>query len=355
MSSEEYFRRLWQGEQTGVLDRLLLALLTFLSLPYALALRLRALCYRTGVFRSYSLNKPVISVGNITVGGTGKTPTVIMLAKLLMSRGKRVAVLSRGYGGEAGGDIRIVSDGKTVFLSPAEAGDEPYLMAQSVPGLMVVVGANRWRAGLLATERLNPDIFIMDDGFQHMRLSRDLNILLLDCRSPFGNGRILPAGPLREPESAAKRADLLLFTRCLPGEGSPELQDIPSCRAFHHLRGALPFTGGDEEPFSALRGLTGVAFAGIADPGSFFEALREEGLRIAGTVPFPDHAAYGADEIAAVRRLRDDARADYVITTEKDAVKLGAFHEKLGRGYVALLEMRIEDPSPLQRFLEKLL
>ena len=183
---ERYFRALVEGGRKGKPDRLLLAFLTLLSVPYGFVLSLRAWAYRRGILPSHVLGRPVISVGNLTVGGTGKTPAVAMLAKYFISRGKRVAVLSRGYGGTLR-ETAVVSDGERLFHSPAEAGDEPYLLASTVHGLMVVVGVNRWQGGRLALERLAPDLFILDDGFQHLRLKRDLDILLLDSSRPFGN------------------------------------------------------------------------------------------------------------------------------------------------------------------------
>jgi tetraacyldisaccharide 4'-kinase len=208
---DHYFRDLWSGKRHGPADRLLLALLTILSFPYEQVVRLRAWAYRSGVLSSRRLPRPVISVGNLTVGGTGKTPAVAMLAKYFISRGKRAVVLSRGYGGTLRGGLGIVSDGTNLLLTPGEGGDEPYLLATTVSGLAVVVGADRYRAGLFAMERLAPDIFILDDGFQHLRLDRDLNILLLDNGQPFGNGKTLPAGLLREPRSAVQRRSRYLY------------------------------------------------------------------------------------------------------------------------------------------------
>ena len=235
---EGYFRELVEGQRRGWFDLSLLFLLTLLSFPYELLLRMRARAYEAGLFISHNLGRPVISVGNLTVGGTGKTPAVAMLAKYFIARGKRVVVLSRGYGGTLRGEA-IVSDGETLFLSVAEAGDEPYLLASTVPRLMAVVGANRFRAGKLAMEKLAPDIFILDDGFQHLRLKRTLDILLLDSRRPFGNGRTLPAGLLREPVSAAVRADIIIHTRCGGEEELAHFPGKPACRAFNHLIGVI--------------------------------------------------------------------------------------------------------------------
>ena len=355
MNGEDYFRGLWDGKRQSTADRLFFIFLLLLSFPYSVALRLRAFCYRTGIFCSHALDRPVISVGNLTVGGTGKTPTVIMLAKYLMAKGKRVAVLSRGYRSASEGAVRIVSDGVSVLLTPEEAGDEPYLMASTLPGLMVVTGADRYSAGLLAQERLNPDIFIMDDGYQHLRLRRDLNILLLDSARPLGNGRTLPAGQLREPETAINRAEVVIYTRCT-GSTTPLLApEIPSCRASHVLTGAVRQGSGELLPLNSLSGMRCLAFAGIADPAGFFDSLEREGLMIVATLAFPDHAGYGEEEIAALCRLRDASRSAYLVTTEKDAVKLAPWLSQLGDVYAVRLEIRLADMTPLEKALEKVL
>lgn len=351
---ERYYRELAGGLRRGVLDRVVLVLLAPASLVYALVLWLRACAFVAGVFPTHRLPVPIVSVGNLTVGGTGKTPTVALLAERFIARGKRVAVLSRGYGSSAAGQVRIVADGDKVLLSPAEAGDEPYLLASSVPGLVVIIGADRYQAGLLAVERFNPDLVILDDGFQHIRLGRDLNILLLDCTHPFGNGFTLPGGLLREPKGAAMRADLVIYTRCGSIEATDAFLGKPSCRAVHNLAGVVPLSGGPRKPFATLKG-RGAAFAGIADPVSFFSALRAEGLDLAATLPFPDHCRYGKRELEAICRLKETCGADYLITTGKDATKLAPHLDRLSRAYVAVLEMRFLDTGPLDAALEKLL
>ena len=183
----------------------------------------------------------MVSIGNITVGGTGKTPVTAYIARFLLAQGYRVAVLSRGYGGSLEGQTCVVSDGLTIMLSAVECGDEPYLLASTVPGLMVVIGTDRYAAGQLAIEQLAPDIFLLDDGFQHLRLHRDLNILLQDFSRPFGNGLTLPAGILREPSSAASRADLVIFTRAPKGATIPvDTGAVPSCMLQPHHRRSAP-------------------------------------------------------------------------------------------------------------------
>ncbi|HEY5512331.1 MAG TPA: tetraacyldisaccharide 4'-kinase [Geomonas sp.] len=355
LPSEQYFRELVDGKRHGVPDRLLLASLRALAPVYALLLRLRAAAYRHGVLPSHRLPVPVISVGNLVLGGTGKTPMVAWLAGYLVARGKRVAVLSRGYGGSAEGEPRIVSDGSRMLLTPEQSGDEPFLLAQKVPGLMVVTGADRYRAGLLALRELKPDICILDDGFQHLRLRRDLDILLLDAARPFANGRTLPAGFLRESVAAAARADLVVYTRCSPGVRPDLFTGKPSCRTSHQLAGMVPLGGGERAGFELAKGARVTAFSGIADPGAFFDLLEEQGVRLTATLAFADHASYGEPEIAAICRLRDASRSTLLITTEKDAVKLAPFVQRIGPCFAVILELGCDDSAPLQAALEKLL
>ena len=351
-----YFKELVSGGRRRVRDRVLLAVLRLFSHPYALVLRLRALGYRFGVLRSYRLPCPVISVGNLTMGGTGKTPTVAWIAGYLMGRGRRVAVLSRGYGGSAQGALRVVSDGKSVLLSPGEAGDEPCLLAGKLPGLMVVIGADRYRAGLHALEKLKPDLVLLDDGFQHLRLQRDLNILLLDATRPFDGGLTLPAGFLRESAGAAGRADLVVYTRCPEGAPGPDLfPGKPSCWTKHRFSGIVPLAGGELAGFAAAKEGRVLAFSGIADPESFFSGLEGVGVRPVTTISFPDHTPYGEAEIAAILRLKLASRSTLLLTTQKDAVKLVPYADRLAGCFAVVLDLAFEDPRPLEAALDRLI
>ncbi len=353
---ERYYKELVEGKRKGTADRCLLVLLIGCSYIYALVMRLRAFAYSLGLLPVRRLDKPVIAVGNLVAGGTGKTPTVAWLARRFMAQGKLVAVLSRGYGGNLAGAIHMVSDGQNIHATPEEAGDEPLLLARSIPGLIVIVGADRHRAGLLAQERCNPDVFILDDGFQHMALHRDLNILLMDCERPLANGRTFPAGLMREPPSAMGRADLILLTRCKDNRqvSLPFMTDKPVCRASHELSGYVPLSGGPVVPSSDLSGKRGLAFAGIADPASFFDSLEKSGVHPVATLAFPDHSDYGEDEIAALCRLMTASRSEYLITTEKDAVKLHPHASRLGTVHVAPLELRFSDPGMIDARLDAL-
>ena len=350
-----YWRDLANGKRTGLIDRLLLLVLAPFSLLYSFIQRLRAILYNTGIFRTYPLPRPVISIGNITVGGTGKTPITAFIARSLLAKGYKVAVLSRGYGGGLEGQTAVVSDGSTVMMTPKECGDEPYLLASTVPGLMVVIGTDRYAAGMMAMQQLSPDVFLLDDGFQHLRLQRDMNILLLDSTTPFGNGWTLPRGLLREPRQAALRADQIIHTRC---DGNimniPGLDYIPQTSSRHRLSILTPLAGGAAVPVEALGSI--VAFAGIAQPERFFHDLRMLPLKLAETLPLPDHAPYSPAVIAAIAAMMRDSGADYAVTTEKDAVKLAQIQTDLAsRILVAHLDLQLDYSDSLMGDLLNLL
>lgn len=357
MKGEELFKKLVNGEGLSFFERVILFLLKGVALLYSLVMRIRALFYRLGIFRSRSLPAPVISVGNIVLGGTGKTPVTIYLAAYLMKKGLKVAVLTRGYGGRLEGEVAVVADGEKRLLSAQDAGDEPSLLADMLPGLIVVMGSDRYKAGCLAMERFKPDIFILDDGFQHLRVRRDLDILLLDANRPYGNGAVFPAGTLREPVSAANRSDLIIFTRCSENR---EVATVvppgkPLVMASHRLSGVRRSLAGELLPFSLLAGKRGSAFAGIADPLAFFDSLEEKGLRLASTLSFPDHTDYGEQETAALAKLVKSTRADYLITTAKDAVKIGGLINGSAPFYIASLEIEFFDSSVVETLVDKLL
>ncbi|GEM_PF-105642 len=190
------------------------SLFIMISVIYGLIVKIRILLYRKGFFKIRRLPCPVISIGNIVAGGSGKTPMAIYLAEVIKKMGLKPVVLSRGYRGVMEKHTGIVGDGRTVFLGSDMAGDEPYMMAKRY-SFPVIIGKNRFKSGMAAIDAFNPDLIILDDGFQHIKLHRDLDILLLDCKNPLGNGRLLPAGRLREnPDELEKRADLIIFTRC---------------------------------------------------------------------------------------------------------------------------------------------
>lgn len=345
-----YIIELWQGHHNGLRQRLLWLLLLLPSYAYGRVMWLRAWRYNSGFCKVRRLPRPVISVGNLAVGGTGKTPVTAWIARYLMEQGLRVAILSRGYGGSLEGQVAVVADGQNLLLTPDQCGDEPYLLASTIPGLLVVIGSDRHRAGQLAMERLRPDVFLLDDGFQHLRLQRDLNILLMDCHRPLGNGHVLPAGPLREPASAGGRADLLIYTRCdcaAPAVGVDLL--IPQCRARHRIVSFHRLSDGSELQLQQLQQEKVAAFAGIADPQAFFDGLQQKGLELSATLGLADHEAYGNATRARLERFIQDTGATWLLTTEKDGVKLRQLvPDWLLLVVTARLELVFDDDTPLK-------
>ncbi len=306
--------------------------LNALAVPYGLAVRVRAALYQSGWLPQRRLPSRVVSVGNLTVGGTGKTPVVISLSQWLLSRGKRVAVLSRGYRRHGSSPMLLVSDGRTIIADPAEAGDEPYLIAQRCPEAVVAVGANRYRLGRWVLERFPVDYFVLDDGFQHLALHRDVDLLLVDASDPTGLEALLPAGRLREPLSAAARATALVLTRCDPTVGVPgTLASLPALtangirpiRIQFRAEAFIDVVTGAVQGLESASGRAAVAFSGIGNVESFRRLLTEQGLKLVGEVVFADHHQYTQRDLQAIQdRARRDG-AELVVTTEKDAVKIG--------------------------------
>ncbi|MFQ5559605.1 MAG: tetraacyldisaccharide 4'-kinase, partial [Nitrospinota bacterium] len=313
-------------EQKGPVqkNRALACLLQLLSYPYGGVVSCRHLAYRFKLFQARKLPVPVISVGNLTLGGTGKTPVVSLLTRLLVNKGVRPAIVSRGYGGMASEGVNVVSDGNTLLLNAEFSGDEPFMLARKFPGVPVVTGKSRYRAGLFACKDLHAELVILDDGYQHMQLFRDLNILLLDGQEFFGNGYLFPRGPLREPEGQKKRADLIWFTKCQKEAGGPktDIGMVPVvCSGIRPLK-LQSFDGKIQNSINAISGKSVYAFCGIGAPVSFFTLLKSVGATITGQSIFEDHHQYRADEIENIVSKALKAGAEYIVTTEKDSVRI---------------------------------
>jgi tetraacyldisaccharide 4'-kinase len=334
-------RYLYQKEKP-LGERLLLFPLYLLSLPYEGVVRTRSLFYSLGLLKTKTLPCPVISVGNITVGGTGKTPFVMAIAKGLMNRGIHVAILSRGYKGKKTSEP-VVSNGKTIFLSPEESGDEPFLMAQVCKEIPVLVGKDRFLNGRIALQRFGVQGLLLDDGYQHLPLHRDINILLVDSHIGFGDRTLLPRGILREPLSHLCRADLFLLTKvedpetCQPLE--KKIYEIhPSSKVFHSHYEAVDLMGPNEEQeeLHSLKGKKILALSGIVNTHSFTSLLRKSGMEIKRETIFPDHHRYTAKDLSFIKEKSKGV--DCIVTTEKDMVKL----KQLPIGHLPLRALRIE-------------
>lgn len=295
-----------------------------LSLPYGGVTHLRARAYRKGLLKQHRLDGTVISVGNLTVGGTGKTPMVLWLAEKLLAEQRKVGILTRGYRGEASPDGDAAnSTSDEVRMLRARLGDQ----------VSFGVGADRFRmGGELAKRGVN--WFILDDGFQHLALARDADIVLLDATDPFGGGHLLPAGRLREPRTALARADLIVITRAAHSPAIEAAVRRDSTAPIFYARTeldsilSLPFSEeGDacEHPVDYDPGTRKYfAFCGIGNPGAFFSNLREWGFQITGQRAFPDHHRYSEREVGSLADAARASGADGVICTEKDVYNLGA-------------------------------
>ena len=308
-----------QGPETFT-DRCLFVLLVVPALAYGLLLWLREKLFLGGFLPRYRAPVPVISVGNLTVGGTGKTPLSDLLIAFLRERGYTPAVVSRGYGREVSAPVETVCSGSGPQLPPNRAGDEPYLLARRNPESIVVVAARR-AAGIHEAIRLGADIVLLDDGFQHLAVVRDLDLVLLDAGQPLGNGLPLPAGLLREFPSALTRASAFVLTRSPRSCSGPlSLSGKPALTTAHRLADAGWDLSGTTWRIEDLRGKKVHAFSGIATPENFFTALAQRHIDVQETLAFPDHVCYDRAELEQLLVLARDI--DLLVTTEKDAVKL---------------------------------
>lgn len=284
------------------------------------------------------VGKPVISVGNLTVGGSGKTPLVIELVRMLGQAGKRVAVVSRGYRRRTSGLLVVHTPGGPV-RPVDEAGDEPVLISLRCPDAGVVVGEDRVAACRLAVERFDPDVILCDDAFQHRKLHRDLDIVAVNARYGLGNVHLLPRGPLREPRSAIGRANLVIFTHA-PGADAAYLRrivpsNIPSAECAFIPTGLTE--GADLRPATPSIGRPVIAACAIAHPEGFFETCRKAGLTVAGTRAFSDHHRYSPSDVRGLADLASQLGASAVVVTQKDMVRLASWDSP-----VQFLALRIQ-------------
>ncbi len=276
----------------------------------------REIFYRVGFFVTHRLPVPVVSVGNITLGGTGKTPTVISIAETALSMGKRPAIVSRGYGRTTTGTV-IVSDGKGTLVPWEEAGDEPLLMAKRLPTVPVVVDEQRFRGGMVAVEQFGVDMIILDDAFQHRAVERNLDVVLINSRERAENYRMLPYGRLRETTWSVRRADIVVLTKT-DGEST-----VPAVhrKIARHARKIMKSSLRPRETEN-LKGRKVVAFCGIGDPDSFRPTLRQLGADIVAFQKFRDHHIYDESDMNDLKKLLEKRNGDTLVTTEKDWVKL---------------------------------
>ncbi|MBE6381719.1 MAG: tetraacyldisaccharide 4'-kinase [Lentisphaerae bacterium] len=322
--------------------RFLLGVLKGFSFIFALIVSFRYFLYRTGLLRRFPLGIQVISIGNVTAGGTGKTPVTEIFARTLASQGRKVAILSRGYRRKEAPWWKrmftqvvepplVVSDGKRIRLDAATGGDEPYMLASNLPGVAVVVDRNRVKAGRYAIKRLGCDTIILDDGFQYQKLKHSVEVVLVDSTNPFGNGNMLPRGILREPARHLKRADIIFLTKCR-GDVSAAREEIRKYNRTaeivecNHAPKVLKDVWSREEyPLDWLRGKTLCTLSGIASPKGFENSLRHLGAKVVWCERYADHHRYDSSEVLYALNRSADMGADALVTTEKDAVRFPRF------------------------------
>ena len=326
-----------------------------LSAVYSVVTRARISGYQRGWFSVAKLAAPVISVGNLTTGGTGKTPLVEWVCiAVARETGKNACVLTRGYGRTNPQSQVVVSDGNKVLASEREAGDEAYLLAQNLLGIASVVSnPDRLAAGEWAIKNLGSEVFVLDDGFQHLRLARDLDIVTLDATNPWGGGTLLPYGRLREPRVGLSRADCIVVTR------TEQVEDAVSLiESVQQLAGAIPVVT-SRMTASGIRSLNGqrvnnesllaqplAAFCGVGNPESFFNQLRQEGYTPVFTRAFADHHDYSQADLNGLIKEAKAHGASGLITTAKDAIKLASLELELPC-YVLEIKISIADDHRL--------
>jgi tetraacyldisaccharide 4'-kinase len=332
--------------------------LSLLSQLYRVVTGLRRGLYRYRILKSKKLSCAVVSIGNLTLGGTGKTPMVIALAGLLAAKEKHPAVVSRGYGRQDESKTLVVSDGKSALLDARIGGDEPVLVGSRLPNVPVVVGGNRYDAAQTAIERFQPDTIILDDGYQHLQLRRDVDIVLVDAMDPFGSGKLFPAGILREPVTALERAHAVVITKADASPARETLRErirknttAPVFTSIQRPVDLIDIRTGEVKPLTALRAARVLAFSGIARPSSFLSGLESQGAIIAAQCTYPDHHEFTPGDLAAIYKSAADERVSLIVTTEKDAVRLRRFRPE---GIWAVrIELSVIENAEWEAFLGK--
>ena len=319
-----------------------------ISFFYRLIINFRNWLYDHKILKEVTLPCPVISVGNITVGGTGKTPCVIMLAQMLQENGFKPAILSRGYGGKSIHPVNVVSDGHKILLDSETAGDEPFLIAQVLKGVPVITGAKRIVTGETVINQFGANVLICDDAMQHRKIFRDINLVLLDSQSLRVNNHILPRGRLREPITELKRASAFVLTRTDESQQTNNTieklvqnENIPIFMSIHKPKDMVKGDYSAQWPISILAGKKVCAFCGIAKPDSFKKTLLDAGAQVLSFDIFSDHHRYNKNELEKIKTRFIDCRADFLISTQKDGTRLQELPEYLTMIYMLRIELEI--------------
>ena len=321
-----FISQLHYKKNLSILEKVIVQALRVLSLPYTLTVSIRNAMYDKKLLPSYTSKSFVISIGNITTGGVGKTPFTLEIAKYYLSLNKKVAIISRGYGAKLSNKKpNLISDGSGALFPATVAGDEPVWLSNNCKGAYVVTCASRIKAEKFLKEKYNPDIIILDDGFQHRKLKRDLDILLVDAKNKFGNGYTLPAGPLRESLSGIKRADkIIVVNKSFETQNALKYCDylkkryrksIYMCKIVPDI--AYNIYIGEVLPKDTKI----MAFSAIGQSAGFYDFLKKD-FRLIAVLEFEDHHTYEPDDISKIIHFAQDENIESIVTTEKDAVKI---------------------------------
>ena len=361
---EQFFLDVIREKRHDFMGTALKGFLFFASRFYRRAVQFRLWMYDNRIIRNRSIGCLVVKIGNLTCGGTGKTPVVEVFARILSQKGRKVAILSRGYRSRDKRSFldklkkkflsrkkeippRVVSDGKNLLLDSMSAGDEPFMLASNLKNVAVIVDKDRVKSGLYAIEEFGTDTLILDDGFQYLNLKSHINILLVDATCPFDNHHVLPRGLLREPIKNIKRADFIFLTK---SNGSRSLRHLKAfLRRKNHLAEIIEcchrpqyledvFNRGERLELTALTGKKVGSISAIANPGRFNAFLKELGAEIVSEVHFADHHRYRQQEMIDFINKAKEAGADYIMTTEKDAVRM----PRLDRRDIPILFLRVQ-------------
>ena len=375
-------------------------MLIFLSYIYWIIWVIRKWLYEKGILKTRRLLSPVICVGNITTGGTGKTPTVIAIAKLLQkstelslkdtetalqqdasiariktmtvpafSKTKtsyvstpRISILTRGYKRMSQSPVTVVSDGSSLLSSPVDAGDEPYLIASALNGIPVIAGADRYKSGIYAHSNFNTELFILDDGYQHLKLHRDINILLIDATNPFGNGYLLPKGILREPLKAISRADCIIISKVSGGDiRAVEKQlryynnNSPIFYCDYKVTNIKDFDG-NMPGLHSISGKNLLIFSGIGNPHYFRKVVENNKGKVIKELIYPDHHWYKDKDLKDILDEAYKLSVDAILTTEKDAIRIKGTHQKNINNFkmdILILQVEMEIDKNFQGWISR--
>ena len=332
-----------------------------ISLLYRIGIEIRFLLFKWGVLNTRKLHSPVISIGNLTVGGTGKTPFVSYLAKVIQKLHYQPVILSRGYRGQYEKKGAFVSRKNKVLLGPEESGDEPNMLARKLSGVPILVGRDRFKSGRSVEDLYENCIHLLDDGFQHLELARDLDILLIDGSDPFGQGHLLPKGRLREPLKAISRADMVIITRSHLITETAEIERIvrsyhPTVTIgyfYHDATGIRDLATGKYSPVRNLEGQKVIVLAAVGNPMVFLQDLAHYQIYVLDQFLFRDHHVFQQSELDTALNRAKVLGANCLVTTEKDAVRLTSLHFNKGEILVFEIEARPEDQAEYMKIWQQ--